>query len=135
MRAEPRSLRMPSGLSGSGGTPDPLYSTPVDARGRTIADVLRSIAVHHLRGTPHGIRRDLGSAPIWSPSHFTWMDTNYPACTPREGYPVEIQALWIRLLRQLERLGSPPEGEGWAALAARAEASLQNLFWLEREGY
>ena len=40
---------------------------------------------------------------IWSPSHFTWMDTNYPAGTPREGYPVEIQVLWIRLLRQLEQ--------------------------------
>jgi starch synthase (maltosyl-transferring) len=40
---------------------------------------------------------DADSALIWSPSHFTWMDTNFPAGTPREGYPVEIQALWIRL--------------------------------------
>jgi hypothetical protein len=31
------------------------------------------------------------------------MDTNYPACTPREGYPVEIQALWISALKFLGR--------------------------------
>ena len=52
-------------------------------------------------GTPNGIRMDADSALIWSPGHFTWMDTNHPAGTPREGYPVEIQVLWIRLLRQL----------------------------------
>ena len=62
----------------------------------------RSIAFGYLNGTPNGIRMDPASALVWSPSHFTWMDTNYPAGTPREGYPVEIQALWIRLLRQLE---------------------------------
>jgi hypothetical protein len=27
------------------------------------------------------------------------MDTNYPACTPRCGYPIDIQALWIAALR------------------------------------
>jgi predicted glycogen debranching enzyme len=76
---------------------------------------------------------DAASGLIWSPSHFTWMDTNYPAATPREGYPVEIQVLWIRLLRQLARLGQPSDGEAWAALAERAERSLHELFWLDRE--
>jgi len=78
---------------------------------------------------PNGIRMDPESALIWSPSHFTWMDTNYPAATPREGYPVEIQALWIRLLRQLERIA--PEGGPWSARADLAGASL-DLFWDER---
>src|SRR5438046_1085219 len=78
---------------------------------------------------------DKESALIWSPSHFTWMDTNFPACTPREGYPIEIQALWIRLLRQLERIGAKTDGESWGALANRAQASLQNYFWLEERGY
>jgi glycosidase len=112
-----------------------FYSTPVDASGRTLADVLRSIAAGYLRGTPNGIRVDTASGLVWSPSHFTWMDTNYPAGTPREGYPIEIQALWIRLLRQLDRLGVAPEGEAWSALAARAEASLTELFWLEDQGW
>jgi glycogen debranching enzyme len=63
------------------------------------------------------------------------MDTNYPACTPREGYPVEIQALWIRLLRQLQRINLPAPGEAWSALADRAEQSLRQFFWLEEQGY
>src|SRR6184192_2978742 len=63
------------------------------------------------------------------------MDTNHPACTPREGYPVEIQALWIRLLRQLERIGGRTERKWWDELAAQALASLEKLFWHEDGGY
>jgi glycogen debranching enzyme len=111
------------------------YRLAVDQSGRTIADVLRSIAIGYLRGTPNGVRVDAESALVWSPSHFTWMDTNHPAGTPREGYPIEIQALWIRLLRQLERLGAKPESEPWGKLAERAEASLHDLFWLENRGW
>src|SRR3954451_7275126 len=75
------------------------------------------------------------SALIWSISHFTWMDTTYPACTPREGYPVEIQVLWIRLLRQLERIGGRTERQGWGALADQALASFEKHFWLETKAY
>ena len=112
-----------------------FYATAVDATGRTLTDVLRSIALGYLRGTPNGIRVDTASGLVWSPSHFTWMDTNYPAGTPREGYPIEIQALWIRLLRQLDRLGVAPDGEAWSELAARAETSLNEHFWLEDQGW
>jgi glycogen debranching enzyme len=115
-----------------------FYATPVDATGRTLAHVLRGIACGYLRGTPNGIRVDAQSGLVWSPSHFTWMDTNHPAGTPREGYPVEIQALWIRLLRQLARLGSAPwegRGESWSDLARRAEKSLHDYFWLEDCGW
>jgi predicted glycogen debranching enzyme len=116
---------------------DDIYKLTVDVRGRTIASVLRDIAVGYLRGTPNGIRVDAASGLVWSPSHFTWMDTNYPACTPREGYPVEIQVLWIRLLRQLERLGvlAAVDGIDWHEMAERAEASLQRYYWLEDRGY
>jgi glycogen debranching enzyme len=48
---------------------------------------------------------------------------------------VEIQVLWARLLRQLARLGAKAEGESWEELANRVEASLHQLFWLEREGW
>ena len=88
--------------------------------GRTLADVVESIAANYVKGTPNGIRVDGESGLVWSPSHFTWMDTNYPACTPRVGYPVEIQALWIAALRFL--------GGTWKALAERAEASLVRYF-------
>ncbi|HUA38919.1 MAG TPA: amylo-alpha-1,6-glucosidase [Candidatus Sulfopaludibacter sp.] len=103
--------------------------------GRTVSDVLASIAENYSRGVPSGIRLDADSALIWSPAHFTWMDTNHPAGTPREGYPVEIQALWIRLLRQLEKISAPAEQGKWRDLADRANATLEKLFWLEDKGW
>ena len=112
-----------------------FYQTAVDQKGRTIADVLMEIALGYARGTYNGISMDPGSGLVWSPSHFTWMDTNYPAATPREGYPVEIQVLWIRLLRQLERLGLPGETQSWRQLAEQAEASFDRFFWSEERGY
>src|SRR5205085_12361858 len=104
------------------------------APGRNLRNVLESIARNYIKGTPNGIRMDPASGLIWSPSHFTWMDTNYPACTPREGYPIEIQALWIRLLRQLARVKSDEKNK-WEKLAAQAQSSLEKLFWLESKGY
>jgi predicted glycogen debranching enzyme len=89
--------------------------------GRTLKDVVESIAENYLKGTPNGIRVDEASGLVWSPSHFTWMDTNYPACTPRIGYPVEIQALWIAALRFLG-------GKRWNALADKAADSLVRFF-------
>jgi starch synthase (maltosyl-transferring) len=112
-----------------------FFNVRVDAGGRTVRDVLTSIAENYSRGTPNGIRMDADSALIWSPSHFTWMDTNYPAGTPREGYPVEIQALWIRLLRLLEKISAAGEQKKWRELADRATASFEKLFWLEQQGW
>jgi starch synthase (maltosyl-transferring) len=109
--------------------------TRVDENGRTIFDVLKSIAENYARGTPNGIKMDSDSALIWSPGHFTWMDTNFPAGTPREGYPVEIQVLWIRLLRQLEKISAPAEQKKWRDLAEHATASFEKLFWLEDKRY
>jgi predicted glycogen debranching enzyme len=112
-----------------------FYDTTVDQSGRTLRDVLRSIATNYTKGTPNGIRMDLDSALIWSPSHFTWMDTNHPACTPREGYPVEVQALWIRLLRQLEKISGGDDRKKWGGLAERAATSLGKFFWLKDKGW
>ncbi len=109
---------------------------PVDGK-RTLADVVRSIACGYLAGTANGIRVDPEAKLVWSPPHFTWMDTNYPACTPRCGYAIEIQVLWIRLLRQLVRLkaapapGQPP----WSDLAEQALASFLTYFWLPERGF
>ena len=84
-----------------------------------------SIVDNYIKGTPNNIHVDAGSGLVWSPSHFTWMDTNYPACTPRVGYPVEIQALWIAALRFLRR----------DELASRAKASVEKLFKMPGGGY
>ena len=92
----------------------------------TLIRTCESIVDNYIRGTTNGIRMDPDSALVWSPSHFTWMDTNYPACTPRCGYPIEIQALWISALKFLGR------GE----LAAQALESVKRLFKLkDRPGY
>lgn len=79
-----------------------------------------SIIENYVKGTPNGIRVDGESGLVWAPSHFTWMDTNYPACTPRCGYPVEIQALWISALRFA--------GGKWDKLADKATESVKRLF-------
>ena len=91
---------------------------------KSLKATCESIVDHYLKGTPNGIKVDAESALVWSPSHFTWMDTNYPACTPRHGYPIEIQALWISALKFLGR----------EELAARALDSVKRYFKLER-GY
>ena len=105
------------------------------AKPRTIGETLQRIALGYLAGTPNGIRVDADSGLVWSPSHFTWMDTNHPPGTPREGYPIEIQVLWIMLLRLLQKTGAPFESESWETLAARALASLEKFYWLEEAGY
>ena len=81
---------------------------------------VESIVENYVKGTPNGIRVDAGSGLVWTPSHFTWMDTNYPACTPRCGYPVDIQAMWIAALRFA--------GGKWTELADRAAASVMRLY-------
>ncbi|MBK9797878.1 MAG: glycogen debranching enzyme N-terminal domain-containing protein [Holophagaceae bacterium] len=101
---------------------------------RSVLEVLTSLGEHLRAGARNGVRMDPASGLLWSPAHFTWMDTRYPMGSPREGYPVEIQALWIRLLRLLAWLGAPSDREPWAETVARAEASLET-FWLEDRGW
>jgi predicted glycogen debranching enzyme len=98
--------------------------------GRALREVLVSILSHYRDGTENGIRMDPESGLIYSPPHFTWMDTNYPAATPREGYPVEIQALWIASLRLVAR----KIDASWGVLADRASDSLARYF-IVKEGW
>jgi predicted glycogen debranching enzyme len=102
--------------------------------GRTLLDVLDSIAQHMILGTVHGVRVDLDSGLVFSPTHFTWMDTNYPPGTPREGYPIELSVLYVRLLRQLARMGREGTGRPYSAWADRTQASLE-LFYRQELGF
>jgi predicted glycogen debranching enzyme len=104
-----------------------------DCGGRPVREVLASIVRAYRSGTPNGIRMDPDSGLIFSPSHFTWMDTNFPAGSPRQGYPVEIQALWHAALTFMARL-DPRENGQWQALAERVRASLLALFWRTEAG-
>ncbi len=100
-----------------------------DCSGRTFRDVLFSIALNYMNGTPNGIRVDLKSLLVFSPPHFTWMDTNYPAGTPREGYPIEIQALWYASLDFLGRYDAK-----FAEMAEKVRTSLEKFFFLPELG-
>ncbi len=90
----------------------------LDCSGRTLKTVLHSVVENYISGTPNGIKMDPESKLVYSPSHFSWMDTNYPAGTPRAGYPVEIQALWYASLDFL----------GFKQLANEVSASIEKYF-------
>jgi len=103
--------------------------------GRTIREILLSIGRSMTAGTFNGIQMDQESGLIFSPAHFTWMDTNHPAGTPREGYPIEIQALWYFALSFLARIDDKG-GEGdWKKLAGQVHSAIYKLYWMEEKGY
>jgi len=107
-----------------------LYQTLVD-----------SIAWHE-HGTRYGIRLDsdgllqAGQAGV----QLTWMDAKIGdwVVTPREGKPVEIQALWYNALRVMETLASAFDQSGesgrFGALAERTLANFQPAFWNDSSG-
>ncbi len=100
---------------------------------RTYLDILISIATHYIQGTENGIQVDPETGLVYSPSHYTWMDTNYPAGTPRQGYNVEIQALWVNLLDLLAQYDTPNTST-WNELAQKARNSFATYFTLPNHG-
>ncbi len=107
--------------------------------GRTVRAIIESITEGYQQGTKNGIRMDAESGLIYSPAHYTWMDTNYPAATPREGYTVENNARWFDVLSWLAELARRdndlPKAETYARLAARVKESFNTYFWNENSGY
>ncbi len=102
---------------------------------RKIRHILISMAHSVMAGTPNGIRMDPDSGLIFSPAHFTWMDTNHPPGTPREGYPIEIQALWNFALSFLARIDNEENKHFWQDKALLVQQSILDYFWLEKEGF
>ncbi len=100
--------------------------------GRTVKEVLIALARGLIAGTENGIAFDADSGLIFSPSHFTWMDTNYPAGTPRQGYPIEIQAMWRYALDMLSKLD---QKGGWKARADQVTDSIRELFLVEADDF
>ena len=101
---------------------------------RSVLDVCRSIVSHYMSGTPNGIRMDPETSLIFSPAHFTWMDTSFPAGTPRQGYPIEIQALWHAALVFLSQ-ALAQEHRQWKQEAIKVRGSIKKYFFLQKEGY
>ncbi len=105
---------------------DEILNEKVDGQ-RSLLDTLVGIAHNYIMGTPNGIKMDTDSALIFSPSHFTWMDTNFPAGTPREGYPIEIESLWFAALSFLE---SKTKIAKWGELKRHLISSVNKYYHL-----
>ena len=109
---------------------------------RKLYPVLADIISWHERGTRYGIRVDSdGLLLAGEPGvQLTWMDAKIGdwVVTPRQGKPVEIQALWYNALRVMEglaeRFGYDSDCAHYAEMADRAQASFAQLFWNESEG-
>jgi len=108
-----------------------FLDNPISGRG-PLSEVLISIGTGCRDGAQNGVKMDESSGLLWSPSHYTWMDTNYPAGSPREGYPIEIQALWVRLLSHLNRIDP---GKGWDGIFNKAMVSIDQLFGGNNNGW
>ena len=108
----------------------------------TLLPVLRDIIAWHIRGTRHNIHEDTDGLLIaGNPGdQLTWMDAKVGdwVVTPRDGKPVEINALWINallILGEFEgRWGSPATAQELAARAARASDRFREVFWNEERG-
>jgi predicted glycogen debranching enzyme len=103
--------------------------------------VLLRIAEAHVRGTHFDIRlMPDGLLRCGNPGvQVTWMDAKVDdwVVTPRDGKPVEIQALWHNALRVLteltQRYGQASQAQLWSQMAERTAAAFA-AFWNPAEG-
>ena len=115
------------------------YTSDYEFVRENLYEVLTDIIDWHLRGTRYNIHVDVDGllASGEEGVQLTWMDARVDGrvITPRQGKPVEIQALWYNalcIMRQLaEAFGDEARGMEYAKLAAKARASFNRLFWNE----
>ncbi|MGZ5426186.1 MAG: amylo-alpha-1,6-glucosidase, partial [Thermoanaerobaculia bacterium] len=99
--------------------------------------ILADIVAWHERGTRYGIRVSTDGLLEWHAAGevLTWMDARIDSrpVTPREGKPVEIQALWFSALKVMENLAKsfdePLLASRYRLMAARAKRSFSRQFW------
>ena len=104
--------------------------------------VLADIIDWHVKGTRYNIHvDDDGLLYSGEPGvQLTWMDAKVGdwVVTPRQGKPVEIQALWYNALRVMEHLAGKFKEimakKNYAARADKARASFNKMFWNEEVG-
>jgi predicted glycogen debranching enzyme len=94
---------------------------------RDLWPTLESICLHFLQGTRHGIVVDPADGLVRATepgTQLTWMDAKVGTrvITPRMGKPVEINALWIGLLRTLCAWSKPLRRDAGPAPAALVKA-------------
>lgn len=121
-----------------------LAASQDESRVRAAAwPAIKQILEGYRCGTRYGIRMDedgliTGGVPG---VQLTWMDAKIGdwVVTPRQGKPVEIQALWVRALEVGERLARQFNDKAYADQCRtdrlRAVDSFQQHFWYEQGGY
>lgn len=104
--------------------------------------VLKQVYTWHQAGTLYGIRVDPSDGLLTQGApgvQLTWMDAKVGdwVVTPRHGKPVEVNGLWINMLRILEwlceRLGE--NAKEYADAAERAEQWFELKFFHEHRGH
>jgi predicted glycogen debranching enzyme len=105
------------------------YSKDTEFVHTHLSEKLKDIIDWHVRGTRFGIHMDADGllAGGDGATQLTWMDARVDGrpVTPRNGKPVEIQALWYNALRFTQ----------YEDLAAKAAESFNRLFWNEEAGF
>lgn len=103
---------------------------------------LEEVFEWHVKGTSFGIHVDKedGLLAQGEPGvQLTWMDAKVGdwVVTPRHGKPVEINGLWVNLLRVLEWLCERLEEDGqvFSQAAERAEGAMESKFWHPMVGH
>jgi predicted glycogen debranching enzyme len=103
------------------------------SRERVLREAVEAILEGYSKGTRYGIRLDDdGLLAAGEPgTQLTWMDARVGdwTVTPRVGKPVEVQALWLNVLRASRR-GSAR----WTGLFERGTASFAQRFWNPERG-
>lgn len=115
------------------------YTGDLDFVRDRIYSVLTDIIAWHVRGTRYGIKVD-GSGLLTSGEsgvQLTWMDAKVGdwVVTPRQGKPVEVQALWYNALRIVEnlahKLGDEAARNRYRGMADIASWAFNRAFWNE----
>ena len=115
------------------------YSRDCEFVRKRLYDVLADIIAWHVRGTRYAIRVDDSGLLVSGAQgvQLTWMDAKVGdwVVTPRQGKPVEIQALWYNALRTMEefaaRFGDSAGQKRYAKMATVARWNFNRLFWNE----
>jgi predicted glycogen debranching enzyme len=109
----------------------------------TLYDPVQEILRAYREGTDYGIGMDAdGLIHAGGPGmQLTWMDAKFgdQVFTPRQGKPVEINALWYNAVRTgqylAERLDGAEQAREYATLAGRIKRSFQEKFWDAQHGW
>jgi len=116
------------------------YTGNFDFIAEHIYPVLQEIIHKHIEGAPFNIHmEESGLLTAGSPDlQLTWMDAKVGdwVVTPRQGRPVEINALWYNALRVMELLAGVFGGQNFPpGLADRVGESFNRAFQYQSGGY